>query len=97
MRGLNIALRNSSLKEDVTHKHDIKKLHKEILLANFYLKCSKDIENELSKEIEWWINHEKTLEGNKANLKPIKDWKLYRKVEDILLEVSKANGTVLTN
>lgn len=84
---LNATYQDTTLKQDERYKNDVYHLNKRMDSKALKLKYLKEIEYDFTKQIDMCVSKEKKNIKKNAKSGGINEWMMYRKVEEILLEV----------
>lgn len=87
---MNATLRDSTLRQDEKYKEDITKLHRRRERLNDKLKHLREIDQDLTREIELCAKTNKKMGVKSVDPNGIDEWNIHRDVERILIEVSVA-------
>lgn len=96
VKNVNATLRDSTLKQDEQYKKDITKLHHHKERLNLNLKYLREIDKDLTKEIDLCVKTNKKLGVKIKGPNDIDEWNIHRDVKEILLAVSSENLVTLT-
>jgi len=88
VQNVNATLRDSTLKQDERYYKDITKLHRHKERLNLKLKYLREIDKDLTKEIDLCVKANKKFGVKIKDPNDLDEWNIHRDVKEILLAVS---------
>lgn len=87
VQNLNATYQDTAIKRDEQYKNDVYHLNKQMDNKALNFKYLREIDYDLTKQIDMCVSKEKKKSKKNAKSDGINEWMMHRKVEEILLEV----------